>query len=333
MNYFKWLYGDSKGSPVPVMDGRVRSLPEGESLEEHRKHCKAKKGNCPFEERADSVDEVEASRGRRKSGGSEIPEQAELARIYESEGVSKRLVQAAKSLHDGIISGAVKPKRLPASVFQDEAVAKIPKWMTYAYLVASNYPNDDKRASGVLEQFARASGKFREDLQTAYTEQYGDPIGHGMESDVYDDGKGYVMKSSTLGMDTKTTLGKIERIMLGNIQFPETGYKPIEMGKAPDGGLLFGLRQRWIPFDEGKKVSDTEIQKWLKERGWDLADPERHSYVSKGWDLACLDMHDDNLVRMKDGQILCIDPCVVPNTEAVGLFGYYDYENPPQEVS
>lgn len=39
------------------MDGR--STPTGETLSEHRKHCKAKPGNCPFERRLDEVDLVD----------------------------------------------------------------------------------------------------------------------------------------------------------------------------------------------------------------------------------------------------------------------------------
>lgn len=321
-NFFAWL---NRQKDVSISMDAAARLPKGETLEEHRKHCKAKKGACPFEKKVDEMDDLSAK-------NTKVLSQDELADIYEKEGVSENLVESTKQLHRGILSGAVQPKRISAEIFKNADMGQVPTWMTYAYLVASNFSHDDKKATQVLEDFAKASGNYIDNMQETFARQYGDPIGNGMESDVFDGGA-YVIKSSTLGMDTKDTLSKIERIFLGNIYFPETGYQPFGLGTAPDGGPLFALRQNFVHLDKDKKLGDKEIEIWLKDRGWDLADPKERSFVSRGWDLLGLDMHNDNIVRTKDGHVVCIDPCVVPNTESRGLFGYYDYNKPPQNIS
>ena len=322
MNFYSWFFGEK------VVEDAAKRQPKGESLADHRKHCRAKKGECPFEKQVDEVDDVSPSVGNTQ----DISQQS-LASMYERGGVSKELISSARQLHKKILDGTVKPKRLPASVFQSSETSRIPTWMTYAYLVASNYGNDDKQATKVLEDFAKAAGMYSDDLIADFSKKHGKPIGHGMESDVFREDGGHVVKSSTLGMDTKDTLSKIERILLGNIYFPETGYEPFGMGRSPDGGLLFALRQNYIPFKRKTKLDDNAINDWLKKKGWDVADPEKKSFVSHGWDLAALDMHNDNVVMTDGGDVVCVDPCIVPNTERVGLFGYYDYDNPPTSIS
>ena len=324
MNFYKWQI--ECGSHNKTAMDSARALPVNETIAEHRKHCKARKGHCPFEAKADNVDDLTA-------GSKLVKNQSDLSAIYEQEGVSSRLVDAVRTIHKGILDGSISPKRLPPDIFRNKEIEKIPTWMTYAYLVASNYPNDEKKVNEILTAFAKESGNYHENLRDDMIEEYGDPIGHGMESDVFYANPHTVVKASSLGMDTKDTLSKIERIMLGNIYFPETGYVPTALGKSPDGGLLFGLRQNLVNFKGTKPLTDKEISRWLGEKGWQLADPKEHSYVSKGWDLAGLDMHNENVVRDKRGRIFCIDPCVIPNTEKVGLFGYYDYGNPPKDIS
>ena len=59
-----------------------------------------------------------------------------------------------------------------------------------------------------------------------------------------------------------------------------------------------------------------------------MKDDFLNHYVSKGGDLACLDLHGENVVKDTNGNIICIDPCVIPNVYELELGGTYQYDMP-----
>ena len=77
-------------------------------------------------------------------------------------------------------------------------------------------------------------------------------------------------------------------------------------------------------------MSDKEIDEWMKQKGWEVADAFLHHYQSKDGNLVCMDVHGDNLVRTKDGNVVCLDSCVLPNAHELYMDGHYDYDKPPQ---
>lgn len=89
------------------------------------------------------------------------------------------------------------------------------------------------------------------------------------------------------------------------------------------------LKQPFVQFDKSEPMTDEEVATWAKEQGFEMKDSFLHNCTSPGNDLACMDMHNENVVRTNDGKIVCIDPCVIPNVYELELRGFYDYDDPP----
>ena len=323
MNFYSWLYGLNNRSEKAAMDADIPT--DNWKEEDHPRESEGQKSGGRFRTSNKTVE-------KQDDLGSPTPTYEDLKRIYEEKGVCDELLDAAEGLFHGIVGEKVKPKRMPVEAFNTEAVSDLPSWLIAGYLVGSNYGNDNDRCKGVLLDFAKAAGKYKEDMYGDLEERYGEKIGDGAEADVFKTDDGRVAKASTLSL-SNGSMEKVERIMLSNHHFPETAYSVEGLGEAPNGELLFELTQPWIDFSD-EKMSDNEIEQWLEKRGrgWKMADSFFHNYVSKGNNLACLDMHDENVVKTKDGEIVCVDPCVVPNYYDLMLKGYYNYDDPPDSL-
>ena len=325
MNFYSYLYGQV--GECPTMDEKP-TAPKNESLAEHRKHCKAEPGNCPFEKelaKKNESDEADASPRQNP------PTYDSVAKLYETEGVSDRTVTEARRLYDSIIDGKTIPKRIPASVFKSEGARKLPEWMILAYLVGSEYQDSDVAPRNVLLDFAGATGNLIPNMRESFTEKYGEKIGKGAEAWVFKESDTGVVKASDLSVEGATCLQQLERLMISNNFFPETAYEPFAVGEDDNGGLVYGLRQNYVKFDENEPLTEEEIERWLKDRDWILQDQMMYGYASKGGDLACLDMHGENVVKDKQGNIFCLDPCVIPNVWGIFQRSYYNYDDPPKE--
>ena len=185
-------------------------------------------------------------------------------------------------------------------------------------------------ADRVLTDFAKKGKAYQQDMKGYFQKTFGmeNYIKSGLEAAVYNLDENTVVKESNLQLGTSNVLERIERVMLGNFFFPETGYTPFALGKSDEGELEFGLKQRKIQLGNGE-MEDDDIEKWLKEKGWRMKDSFLRNYVSENGELCCMDMHGGNIVRDRDGNIVCIDPCVVPNSYEREMGGHYDYDNPP----
>lgn len=317
-SFYAWSYRAAKAS-----------FDEGGYHHPNGTKCEAEKAeSCPYYQKektqVEKEDAVEkASRMQEK-----------LLSLYDEKGVSVELIRACEDFMMGVQEGRVEPKRLPSSIFKmKDAWNKIPKWMAFAYIVGSNCKDRDGKVDKILETFAKASDAYIEgDIRNELKKTYGDIIGDGLESWVYhSDNNQEVIKSTTFDVGGVSTLTKIERLILGNIYFPETAYEPFAIGKDKNGDLNFALKQRKAIFEE-TPLTQEQIKKWLEARGWILYNAWCGNFVSKGNDLACMDMHEGNVVQTKEGSILCIDPCVYPNLLTLGIKGYYDYRYPPKEM-
>lgn len=319
MNFYSWWYGNSLEKTAMDINAASSNWKE----EDHPRETKGQSGGGRFRTSIKTVEQQDNLKVP------PIPTYEELQKIYEEKGVCDELLDASESLLNAIVSGKVKPKRLPKEAFDTEAVSKLPLWLTSAYLVGSNYGDNEERCRKVLVDFAKAAGKHKKQLLGNLELKYGKQIGDGAEANVFKTDDGRVAKASTLGL-AEGTLLKIERLMLSNHYFPETAYSVEGIGESPSGEMLFELMQPWIDFSD-TKMNDDEIAEWLEKRGrgWDVGDAFFHNYVSKGRDLACLDMHNENVVKTKDGKIVCVDPCIVPNYYDLMLKGYYNYDDPP----
>lgn len=321
MNYFDWR----KGNAV-ALDGATH--PKNESLSEHLKHCDAKKA-CPF---LRSEKKIESSDILLKGNEKKVPTQKDLFDSYEKSGITEELKELIVAFHHAVCYGMVETKRMPIEAFSEIGDGTIPMWMMGAYYIAANNGDDDKYAEKVLLDFAKASGKIFDKPYEMLKEKYGKSIGKGLESNgVFKDGNTVVKNSwLSLGALDMGVLQKIERIILGNKYYPETKYRVDGLGLVK-GEVTFLLRQPFVDFKGSLPLTDEEIDEWAAERGFFIRERWTANYATEGNDLASLDMHNQNVVRSVDGQIVCIDPCVIPNVYAIGIRGFYDYDNPPKK--
>lgn len=340
-DFYSWMNRQNAPTATDSVAMDARKLPPGMTLSDHKKVCKAKPGECPYEEHNAKGEEADtltapptasSPRQRRKSAASALqpPTQAELFDTFQREGVTNRLMDLTERFHAAVLTGKAKPKRLPNDAFTNDG-GKMPMWLLGAYYTASN-AHDDATAKQVLSAFAKKAGCYIEDATATCEDRYGNPISeNSMESTVYDHGA-TVVKESTFGFGSDGMLQKIERLILGNRYFPETGYTPIGFGNAAAGidQPVFLLEQPKVQYDQSNPLTDDEIQAWMKTRGFEPNPEQPYAYQTEWGDLACLDCHNENVIRTNDGRIVNIDPGVIPNTEDVGLDGYYDYENPPE---
>lgn len=301
------------------------SLPSAETLAEHRKHCRAKPGNCPFEKRGDLADDL---------AGRPVLSPAKLFFLYKSEGVIDRLVSEARRYTEAVADGMATPRRLPAEVFMTEMEKPIPEWLVSAYHVASAPGVDNRTAYAIVRDFATVADCLFPDASGACEKEYGKRFASGMEASVYNAGDN-VVKTSGLGLASTDILQKIERILLSNIFFPETAYEVIgfggEKGVLDVDGATFVLAQPRVSLSE-ELLADEEIEAFLKSKGFKAKDMFWHSFVSEDNNLAAMDMHGENVVKTKDGKIVVIDPCVIPNVYDLELRGFYNYDEPPTSV-
>lgn len=342
MDFYSWLYninGGWRSGDTAVLDEDSANKEWKET--DHPRASKGTEGAGQFKvsgktvEKQDLIDkDYEPSDGKTKPTGKEAkelppPTYDDLKKVYEEKGVCDELVDLCERLLNGIVDGEVSPKRMPREAFSTEAVKGLPPWLIYGYLVGSNYWEEEPCQKALID-FAKAADRFSETPNKELKEKYGESIGGGVEANVYKKDDQTVAKVSTLGI-AGGPMERVERLMLSNHYFPDTAYSVDKLGQIPNGEVLFMLEQPWIDFAD-EKLSDEEIGEWLKNngRGWHLADSFVFAYASEGKDLACLDMHGENVVKTKTGKIVCVDPCVVPNYYDLMIGGHYNAYEPPE---
>ena len=209
-----------------------------------------------------------------------------------------------------------------------------PSWLMSAYHVASAPGVNNRTAYAIVRDFATVADCLFPDASGECEKDYGKRFASGMEASVYNAGDN-VVKTSCLGIASSDIMQKIERILLGNIFFPETAYEVIgfggEKGVLDVGGATFVLAQPRVALS-GEPLADEEIEAFLKSRGFKAKDIFWHSFVSEDNNLAAMDMHGENVVKTKDGRIVVIDPCVIPNVYDLDLRGFYSYDEPPTSI-
>lgn len=307
------------------------SKPKNETLAEHRHHCEAKI-RCPFEAKADSVDDI--------LDGNWTKRIRNTLTEYKNNGISGAILLDSLAFSDAVCEGKAKPFRLPPDLFSgDQEESGIPCWLSAAYHLASaDEECDDKLVSNILCDFAKAFGRYSDSLRADCTKQYGDIFASGMEASVFDSGASDVIKVSSLELGSETSIQKVERLFLGNHFFPETKYTVEKLGKETprESQVAFQLRQLKVEFAE-KEISNNEIQRYLNSKGFVSKDSLCWTYESEDGSLACLDMHGENVVKTKSGAIVTIDPCIIPSTpelrfSVAGLSAKYDYDRPPAKL-
>ena len=158
-----------------------------------------------------------------------------------------------------------------------------------------------------IERWAHAVGCWNENVDDLLSASLGEKIAEGGEAIVYDHGVN-IVKSIGLDYFIQPILA-LDRISLHNAYFPETCMTVIGFGRSFDGAFKVIVEQ---PFIEGDHVSDEEIGEYVRNMGFELRNPRNWTYASPSIYLS--DMHDENVIRSKEGNIFVVDCDIRINT-------------------
>ena len=101
----------------------------------------------------------------------------------------------------------------------------------------------------------------------------------------------------------------LDRITLHNTYFPETKFTVIGFGRNGNGDFKILVEQ---PFIQGTRLTDDEICKFVTSLGFEMKNPHNWTYATPQIYLS--DMHDENIIKAKNGSIFVIDCDIRINT-------------------
>lgn len=101
----------------------------------------------------------------------------------------------------------------------------------------------------------------------------------------------------------------LDRISLHNAFFPETRLNVIGFGYSNDGAFQIVVEQ---PFIHGSSMTDEEIAAYAKAMGFELRNARNWTFATP--EIYLSDLHDENVIRSKDGNIFVIDCDIRINT-------------------
>ena len=161
-----------------------------------------------------------------------------------------------------------------------------------------------------IERWARVVGCWTERIDDSLPRLLGEKIAEGGEAVVYDHGQTLV---KAIGLDYFIQpILALDRISLHNAYFPETSLLVLGFGRTADGLFKIIVEQ---PFIEGSHVSDEEIAKYLNKLGFELRNPCNWTYATP--EIYLSDLHDENVIISKEGNIFVIDCDIRINTPAL----------------
>lgn len=119
--------------------------------------------------------------------------------------------------------------------------------------------------AAALEQLAKERGQWIDDIESVFTERYGEIVGHGAESFVWLKDDGTVIKSRTIDPHAggyATIQEALESIAIHNRIFPETAMKVVGFG-MDEGELNIIFEQPYVEIE--RYATPEEIQQFVSE--------------------------------------------------------------------
>ena len=158
-----------------------------------------------------------------------------------------------------------------------------------------------------IEQWAKKVGCWTERVEDALPRMLGEQIAEGGEAIVYDHGATLV---KAIGLDYFIQpILALDRISLHNTYFPETALKVLGFGRTTNGDFKIVAEQ---PFIEGTHMSDEEIALFAEHIGFKLINPRNWTFATH--EIYLSDLHDENVIRSKEGNIFVVDCDIRINT-------------------
>jgi len=152
-------------------------------------------------------------------------------------------------------------------------------------------------------------------------------IGEGGEAKVFYDGNGTVTKLITTEYFI-TPQFALDRITLHNTLFPEAPLTLKGFGRNKDGQFVFVVDQ---PFIEGTTPTMQEIQEFMENAGFKKTTEKGNTYTNESVYLS--DLHDENVIKTPQGNLVVIDVDARLNTAELGKGGTYVTDNTLEETA
>ena len=158
-----------------------------------------------------------------------------------------------------------------------------------------------------IEKWAKRVYSWYDNVDQFLEVSFGYQIAEGGEAIVYDHGSTLI---KSIGLDYYIQpIFALDRITLHNAYFPETTMTVLGFGRTNEGDFKVIVEQ---PFIEGSHVSDDEISYFAQKMGFGLINPKNWTYATP--DIYLSDLHDENVIRSKEGNIFVVDCDIRINT-------------------
>ena len=171
-----------------------------------------------------------------------------------------------------------------------------------------------------IRNWAKATNCWIDDVDVILSKQLGEQIAEGGEAHVYDHGASII---KIIGLDYYLLPElALDRISLHNAFFPETRLNVLGFGCSQDGAFQIVVEQ---PFIHGSSMTDAEIRDFAEAMGFELRNPRNWTFATP--DIYLSDLHDENVIRSKDGNVFVIDCDIRINTPSLRQGGTRELNN------
>ena len=172
----------------------------------------------------------------------------------------------------------------------------------------------------IVESWAKASGLWHDNIDAIEGKEQ---ISEGGEAKVfYNSGDTNVTKILSIEYFI-TPQFALDRITLHNTLFPEAPLKIVGFGRNSDGEFKFIVEQ---PFIQGEYATREEIQQFIERAGFIKSDKDKgNTYTTD--DIYISDLHDENVLKTKKGNLIVIDADVRWNTPELNRGGKHIIDN------
>ena len=139
------------------------------------------------------------------------------------------------------------------------------------------------------------------------TLELGEQLAEGGEAHVFQHGCNLV---KAIGLDYYIQpILALDRISLHNAFFPETRLTVVGFGRFRDRTFHVIVEQ---PYIQGTQMTDEEIALFAEHIGFKLINPRNWTFATP--EIYLSDLHDENVIRSKEGNIFVVDCDIRINT-------------------
>ena len=170
----------------------------------------------------------------------------------------------------------------------------------------------------LIEQWSLSDNCWYANADNLLQEQFGEQIAEGGEAVVYlKKSADRVVKSIRLDYYVSPQLA-LDRITLHNVLFPETALIVLGFGRDSEGNFCIIAEQ---PFIQGEQITDSKIQKYAENLSFTLINARSWTYANG--EIYLSDLHDENVLCDKDGNIIVIDADIRLNDKNSEIMRHY----------